>query len=127
MPAFKHLFPDDDSEDFDYLLESKLKGLDDLICLLHSSGAFRYSGLRPVNTMFCLLGSVAFPKPITFTNRIWVGCSHLPWHGGRDMCGTIIGGHAVPVFHGMGLALLMFMVRLCQGLHPECERMFCVN
>ena len=43
------------------------------------------------------------------------------------MCGTIIGGHAVPVFHGMGLTLLMYMVRLCPGLRPEYERMFCVN
>ena len=45
MPAFKHLFPDDDSEDFDYLPEPKLKGLDDPICILHSSGMFRYSSL----------------------------------------------------------------------------------
>ena len=43
------------------------------------------------------------------------------------MCGTIISGHAVPVFHGMGLTLLWFMVRLCQCLCLECERTFCVN
>ena len=45
MPAFKELFPDDDSEDFDYLPEPKLKGLDDPVCLLHSSGTSRYFGL----------------------------------------------------------------------------------
>ena len=28
------------------------------------------------------------------------------------MCGTVIGGHAVSPFHGMGLNLLMFTVRL---------------
>jgi len=43
------------------------------------------------------------------------------------MCGTVIGGHAVPVFHGMGLSLPIFMVRLFKGLHLEAERMPCVN
>ncbi|KAF9650627.1 acetyl-CoA synthetase-like protein [Thelephora ganbajun] len=92
MQTFEELFPDDDSENFEYLPEPKLKGLDDPVCILHSSG------------------SVAYPKPVTFTNRIWVCCSRLPWHGGRDMCGTVISGHAVPVFHGMGLSLVMYMI-----------------
>ena len=39
IPAFEDLFPDDDSEDFEYLPELKLKGLDDPFCILHSSGA----------------------------------------------------------------------------------------
>jgi len=42
MPAFKDLFPDDDSEEFEYLTEPKLKGLDDPVFLLHSSGASSY-------------------------------------------------------------------------------------
>ncbi|KAF9649184.1 acetyl-CoA synthetase-like protein [Thelephora ganbajun] len=91
MPAFKDLFPDDDSEDFEYLPEPKLKGLDDPVLILHSSG------------------SVAFPKPITFTNRIWVCYSRLPYHGGRDFCGVVFGAHAVSTFHGMGMNVLMFM------------------
>ena len=66
-----------------------------------------------------LLGSVAFPKPITFTNRIWVCYSRSLWYGDRDMCGTVIGGHAVPPFHVMGLILLWFTVRLFQGFHLE--------
>lgn len=45
MPAFKDLFPDDDSEDFEYLPEPKLRGLDDPVCILHSSGAPKYFGL----------------------------------------------------------------------------------
>ena len=48
MPVFKDLFPDHDSEDFEYLPEPKLKGLDDPAVILHSSGASRYSGLRSV-------------------------------------------------------------------------------
>ena len=38
MPTFKDLFPDDDSGDFKYLPDLKIKGLDDPICILHSSG-----------------------------------------------------------------------------------------
>ena len=45
MPAFRDLFPDHDSDDFEYLPEPKLKGLDDPVVLLHSSGASRYFGL----------------------------------------------------------------------------------
>ena len=37
------------------------------------------------------------------------------------MCGTVISGHAVPVFHGMGLSLMMFTVRLFQGLRSKGE------
>ena len=70
-------------------------------------------------------GSVGFPKPVNFTNRIWVCCSRLPWYGGRDMCGTVIGGHAVSPFHGMALNLLMFTVRLFRGSRSEGELMFC--
>lgn len=44
MPTFRELFPDDDSDNFEYLPEPKLKGLDDPVCLLHSSGASRYFG-----------------------------------------------------------------------------------
>jgi len=39
MPAFEGLFPDHDPEDFEYLPEPKLKGLDDPTVILHSSGA----------------------------------------------------------------------------------------
>lgn len=38
MPVFEDLFPEEISEDFEYLSEPKLKGLDDPVCLLHSSG-----------------------------------------------------------------------------------------
>lgn len=51
MPAFKDLFPDHDSEDFDYLPEPKHKGLDDPVVILHSSGASRYLGPRSVFMM----------------------------------------------------------------------------
>ena len=46
MPTFKDLFADDNSENFEYLPEPKLKGLDDPVCLLHSSGVSRYLSLR---------------------------------------------------------------------------------
>ena len=43
MPTFKDLFPDDDSDDFEYLPDLKNRGLDDPICILHSSGMPRRS------------------------------------------------------------------------------------
>ena len=58
---------------------------------------------------------MAFPKLVTFTNRIWVCWARLPWYGGRDMCGTVIGGHALSPFHAMALNLIMLTVRLFQG------------
>jgi hypothetical protein len=38
MPTFKDLFPDEDSEDLEYLPEPKNNSPDDLVCVLHSSG-----------------------------------------------------------------------------------------
>lgn len=38
MPTFKELFPDDSSEDFEYLPEPNNHGPDDPVCILHSSG-----------------------------------------------------------------------------------------
>ena len=38
MPTFGDLFPDGDSEDFEYLPEPELSGPDDPVCILHSSG-----------------------------------------------------------------------------------------
>ena len=38
MPTFKGLFPDDESDDFEYLPDLKNSGPDDPICILHSSG-----------------------------------------------------------------------------------------
>ena len=55
MPTFKDLFPDDDSENFEYLPELKLKGLDDQVGLLHTSGAFRYFG--PQSAFMVIVGS----------------------------------------------------------------------
>ena len=44
MPVFKDLFQEY-SENFEYLPEPKLKGLDDPVRILHSSGASRCFGL----------------------------------------------------------------------------------
>ena len=41
MPTFKNIFPDDESDDFEYLPDLKNKGLDDPVCILHSSGMSR--------------------------------------------------------------------------------------
>ena len=65
MPAFEDLFPDHDPEDFEYLPEPKLKGLDDPTVILHSSGASRYLTLRSV-----FMITVDFPQdPSRSQNR----------------------------------------------------------
>lgn len=38
MPTFKDLFPDNDSEEFEYLPELSANSPDDPVCILHSSG-----------------------------------------------------------------------------------------
>jgi len=48
MPAFNDLFPDDDSEDFEYLPAPKFKGLEDPVCLLHSSGEPKLFDMQPI-------------------------------------------------------------------------------
>ena len=46
MPAFEDLFPrpDDESEDFEYLPEPRIKDMEEPVCILHSSGVFEYLG-----------------------------------------------------------------------------------
>jgi hypothetical protein len=42
MPTFTDLFPDNDSEDFEYLPEPNTNGPDDPVCVLHSSGVSKH-------------------------------------------------------------------------------------
>ena len=51
MPAFQDLFRDHGSDGFEYLPEPKLKGLDDPVVILHSSGASSYFGPQSVSMM----------------------------------------------------------------------------
>ena len=53
MPAFSDLFPDNDSNDFEYLPAPKLRGLEDPVCILHSSGASRCFDLQTVHDDRC--------------------------------------------------------------------------
>jgi hypothetical protein len=72
-------------------------------------------------------GSVAFSEPIILTNHILIGWSRLPWYGGRDLCGTAAGAHALSMFHYMGVLVLMHMVRQSRVLRSDCVQMSSVN
>ena len=50
MPTFRELFPDDDSENFEYLPDPRSNGPDDSVCIFHSSGMQRHLWLWSVFT-----------------------------------------------------------------------------
>ncbi|KAH8110860.1 acetyl-CoA synthetase-like protein [Phellopilus nigrolimitatus] len=52
-------------------------------------------------------GSTAFPKPIYFTYRSIVGCAAVTCYGGVDIAGTTWACHPVPMFHAMGIFVLL--------------------
>ncbi|THH15905.1 hypothetical protein EW146_g4648 [Bondarzewia mesenterica] len=66
--------------------------LDKVVCVMHSSG------------------STSFPKPIYFSHRTLLQWTMLPSFGEVDLCGMILGVHAVPLFHAMGIVNVIWTV-----------------
>ncbi|KAH8110847.1 acetyl-CoA synthetase-like protein [Phellopilus nigrolimitatus] len=52
-------------------------------------------------------GSTAFPKPIYFTHRALIWAAASMCFTETDTAGTVLGCHSVPMFHGMGLFVLL--------------------
>lgn len=86
-------------------------------------------GLTARHHYFLCQGSTAFPKPITWNHRAFLVLARIPRKtrypscvssinsfrlvfGEIDLCGLIIGCHAMPMFHGMGAFQLGSVVRL---------------
>ncbi|EIN09204.1 acetyl-CoA synthetase-like protein [Punctularia strigosozonata HHB-11173 SS5] len=65
-------------------------GPDDPVYILHSSG------------------STAFPKVITWTHFFMIKVAGIPALGEIDFAGLTLGCHSVPMFHGLGLTILLW-------------------
>ncbi|EPS94433.1 hypothetical protein FOMPIDRAFT_1038850 [Fomitopsis schrenkii] len=51
-------------------------------------------------------GSTAFPKPMVTTNYLALQAAMNAWFGERDLTDKVFSLHAIPMFHGMGIAML---------------------
>ncbi|KAI0712724.1 acetyl-CoA synthetase-like protein [Cerioporus squamosus] len=98
MPTFEDLYLQDEGVD----LEVQKMGLNHILMILHSSG------------------STAFPKPIPLTNRRVLEWATVPHYGELDLCGSRMAGHALPMFHAMGIA--MYKWALSSGMTIACFR-----
>ncbi|KAF8488261.1 acetyl-CoA synthetase-like protein [Gautieria morchelliformis] len=59
-------------------------------------------------------GSTAFPKPITLTHRMLLEWGSVPYYGEIDICSKTLAGHALPMFHGMGVITILWTC--CTGV-----------
>ncbi|EPS94264.1 hypothetical protein FOMPIDRAFT_1055251 [Fomitopsis schrenkii] len=55
-------------------------------------------------------GSTAFPKPVVTTNYLALQVALNAWFGERDLTDKVFSLHAIPIFHGMGIAMLAWTV-----------------
>ncbi|KAK7030388.1 hypothetical protein VNI00_014132 [Paramarasmius palmivorus] len=85
MPVFEELFSNLSSADDGKDLPVALREPTDVAVYQHSSGS-----------------TSDFPKLIPWTVRRMIELSLLPYFGERDLCGTIIAVHGLPLFHSMG-------------------------
>ncbi|KAI5121945.1 hypothetical protein M0805_002017 [Coniferiporia weirii] len=92
MPVFEDLFPTE-GRDPSFRPEPLADvDMDALALILHSSG------------------TTAFPKPIYFTQKSLIVNSSFPCFGETDLAGSIFAVHAVPMFHAMGMILVLYAV-----------------
>ncbi|KZT66300.1 acetyl-CoA synthetase-like protein [Daedalea quercina L-15889] len=91
MPAFDELFVEgDQGEPLTSVLPFKYRGPDSPVLFLHSSG------------------STAFPKPIMYTDHRMLLFCMIPFYGEQDLTGIVFSMHMMPMFHGMGMALMLW-------------------
>lgn len=109
MPTFEELYLEEEpstSED----IPAGPRSPDTPSLILHSSG-------EPDSTLqfpqlSIIVGSTAFPKPITFTLGCMLQIVRAPCYGDRDLVGQVMSLHGNPMYHGMGFLLTAFAVRL---------------
>ncbi|KAJ3539483.1 hypothetical protein NM688_g6353 [Phlebia brevispora] len=85
MPSFDDLFSAPTPSSTNLPLPPRKRDLDAPIIILHSSG------------------SIAHPKPIAWSARRLKQWTLVPWYGDIDCTDMIMGCHAMPMFHGMGV------------------------
>lgn len=115
MLLFEDLFPPLRSAD-DYAPPPYVNsGPEARAIILHSSG--KLHGVHGTHSgwfvyVASLSGSTAFPKPMVTTNYLALQAAMNAWFGERDLTDKVFSLHAIPMFHGMGIAMLAWTVRL---------------
>ncbi|KAI9459306.1 acetyl-CoA synthetase-like protein [Russula earlei] len=89
MPRFEELYPLEGLDSRSEHYPAVKFDLDAPSLILHSSG------------------STAFPKPIVWPHKRLATSGTVPWWGEVDLCGQIMSCHAIPVFHGMCIFLVV--------------------
>ncbi|KAG9010812.1 hypothetical protein FRB94_009719 [Tulasnella sp. JGI-2019a] len=101
-PRFGTLFPkhgpttSQEAEEMTPIAQPRRPRMSEVALILHSSG------------------STGFPKPIHITHSACVDWMRIPWYGGHDICGLILGVPSLPPFHAMGV-LAYFWFTLGSG------------
>ncbi|KIJ64864.1 hypothetical protein HYDPIDRAFT_132032 [Hydnomerulius pinastri MD-312] len=54
-------------------------------------------------------GSTSFPKPIHWNHKSYLQVALMPHFGKHDLCGKVLGCHAVAMFHAIGLNCLAWL------------------
>ncbi|KAJ7367487.1 hypothetical protein DFH08DRAFT_677095 [Mycena albidolilacea] len=89
LPSFEDLFTPEKTvlpEDIPY----EASGIDDVACLLHSSG------------------STSFPKLLSWSNRQCMQVALTPWFGERDLTNLVMCINLIPMYHGTGIAQIFW-------------------
>ncbi|KAG8977784.1 hypothetical protein FRB93_011766 [Tulasnella sp. JGI-2019a] len=90
-PRFGALFPkhgpvtSQEAEEMAPIAQPRRPGMSEVALILHSSG------------------STGFPKPIHIMHSACIDWMCIPWYGGHDICGLIVGVPSLPPFHAMGV------------------------
>ncbi|THH03024.1 hypothetical protein EW145_g6597 [Phellinidium pouzarii] len=92
MPVFEDLFPTKGYDPSFAPVPLVNIDMDSHAMILHSSG------------------TTAFPKPVYFTPKDLVDNVSFVCYGETDLAGSIFACHGVPMFHGMGMIIVMFSV-----------------
>ena len=122
MPVFDELFlKEKRGEPFTNDLPFKFRGPDAPILFLHSSGQFLTS-CSETDELISILGSTAFPKPIMYTHHRMLLFCMIPYYGEQDLNGIVFSMHMMPMFHGMGMALMLWTVRMTSPPCSHCTR-----
>ena len=110
MLLFEDLFSPAESAP-DYLPPPYVnRGPETRAIILHSSGKFdQHADNNAFSEGFS--GSTAFPKPMVTTNYLALQAACNAWFGECDLTDKVFSLHAIPMFHGMGIAMLAWTVR----------------
>ncbi|KAF9497912.1 acetyl-CoA synthetase-like protein [Pleurotus eryngii] len=100
VPLFEELFRNEDSF---RLLPPYRPDMDTLAMILHSSVTGGSCHLHDVSAPTLHLGSTAYPKAIRWAHMQTLQLGFVPYFGERDLTGSRLSCHAMPMSHGTGM------------------------